>query len=423
MAINRIRLSNFKSFKHLDVKLGKFNVFVGANASGKSNFIQSFRFIRDMTNHGLDNAMSMQGGIEYLRNINLGQSKELSLEVTSNKKFIRHLKVKKEINGIKIYETSYKITIKFKNEGLGLEIVEDKITQKCEFVRLERKINSNDKKNFDIKKIFGKGEITVSSIKGKIKVDFNSFPCDMQLKEEDMIPQILKEEVLRDDKEPERLLLQNLNFFMPPIFSDFSIYDIDPKLPKKATSITGKADLEEDGSNLAIVLKNILENEDNKRKLSNLVRDVLPFVEDLDVEKLTDKSLLFKLREIYSENQYLPASFLSDGTIYITALIIALYFDRKQIIIIEEPERNIHPYLISRLINMMKEVSEGKQIIITTHNPEVIKHAGLENIYLISRNKEGFSTISKPSKKEEVKIFLENEMGIEELYVQNLLEI
>lgn len=423
MAINRIRLSNFKSFKDLDVQLGKFNVFVGANASGKSNFIQSFKFIRDMKNHGLDNAISMQGGIEYLRNINLGQSEEFSLEVTTNKKFIRHLVPKKEINGIKIYETSYKITIKFKNEGLGFEIVEDKISQKCELVHLERKINSNDKKNFGVNKKYGKGKITVSSIKGKIKVDFNRFPCDMQLKEEDMIPQILKEEVLRDDKEPERLLLQNLNLFMPPIFSDFSIYDIDPKLPKKATPITGKADLEEDGSNLAIVLKNILENEDNKRKLSNLVIDVLPFVEDMGVEKLTDKSLLFKLREIYSKNQYLPASFLSDGTIYITALIIALYFDRKPITIIEEPERNIHPYLISRLVNMMKEVSEEKQIIITTHNPEVIKHAGLDNIYFVSRNEEGFSTISKPSTKEEVRIFLENEMGIEELYVQNLFEL
>ncbi len=137
MTINKIKISNFKSFKHLDVELGKFNVFVGANASGKSNFIQSFKFLRDMKNHGLDNAISIQGGIEYLRNINIGQSEEFSLEVTTNKKFIRHLGEKKELNGIKIYETSYKITIKFKNEGLGFEIVEDKITQKYEFVLLE----------------------------------------------------------------------------------------------------------------------------------------------------------------------------------------------------------------------------------------------------------------------------------------------
>ncbi|MDO9097920.1 MAG: AAA family ATPase, partial [Candidatus Methanoperedens sp.] len=156
MTITKIRLSNFKSFKQLDVELGKFNVFVGANASGKSNFIQIFKFLRDMTNHGLDNAISIQGGIEYLRNIKISQSEEFSLEVTTNKKFIRHLGLKQEINGIKIYETSYKITIKFKNEGLGLEIVEDKIAQKCEFVHLERKSNSNDKKNY-IKKVFGKG--------------------------------------------------------------------------------------------------------------------------------------------------------------------------------------------------------------------------------------------------------------------------
>ncbi|CAG0971733.1 MAG: Chromosome partition protein Smc [Candidatus Methanoperedens nitroreducens] len=417
MAINRIRLSNFKSFKDLDVELGKFNVFVGANASGKSNFIQSFKFLRDMNNHGLDNAISMQGGIEYLRNISLGQSEEFSLEVTTDDLFMSFLPEVSKDERIRIdrYETIYKITIKFKNEGEEYEIIKETIEQKCNFVKLER-INSDDK--FYEKEIPGKGKIIISKLNGKIK--FSSIqPDEVKIREEDILPSFL-----RDDKfESKSLLLQYLFFIMSPFFIDFSIYDIDPNLPKKATPITGKADLEEDGSNLAIVLKNILENEDNKRKLSNLVRDVLPFVEDMDVEKLTDKSLLFKLREIYSKNQYLPASFLSDGTIYITALIIALYFDRKPIIIIEEPERNIHPYLISRLVNMMKEVSEEKQIIITTHNPEVIKHAGLENIYLLSRNEEGFSTISKPSDKEEIKIFLENEMGIEELYVQNLLEI
>ncbi len=168
MTITKIKLSNFKSFKNLDVELGKFNVLIGANASGKSSFIQGLKFLRDMTNIGLDNAISMQGGIEYLRNINIGQSEELSLEVTTNKKFIRHLRARKEINGIKIYETSYKITIKFRNEGLGFEIVEDKITQKCEFVLLERDINSKDKKNFKVKKIFGKGKITFSSIKARL---------------------------------------------------------------------------------------------------------------------------------------------------------------------------------------------------------------------------------------------------------------
>jgi len=38
MAIKRIQVSNFKSFKELDLELGQFNVVIGANASGNSNF-------------------------------------------------------------------------------------------------------------------------------------------------------------------------------------------------------------------------------------------------------------------------------------------------------------------------------------------------------------------------------------------------
>jgi predicted ATP-dependent endonuclease of OLD family len=71
----------------------------------------------------------------------------------------------------------------------------------------------------------------------------------------------------------------------------------------------------------------------------------------------------------------------------------------------------------------MKDASIKKQIIVTTHNPEMVKNADLENILLVSRDKDGFSTISRPAEKEEVKTFLKNEIGIEDLYVQNLLEV
>ena len=59
MAIKRIKVSNFKSFKELDLELGNFNVVIGANASGKSNFVQIFKFIRDINDLGLDNAISL----------------------------------------------------------------------------------------------------------------------------------------------------------------------------------------------------------------------------------------------------------------------------------------------------------------------------------------------------------------------------
>lgn len=418
MAIRKIKITNFKSFKELEVELGKFNVFIGANASGKSNFVHIFEFLRDIANSGLNNAVSMQGGVEYLRNVNIGASENFSLKVVYDPEFgLLGGRTKEGFTVIKIYETIYEFALKFRKRGLGFEIAKDNLTLKCNFVRLEKQ-----KKKIEEKEIIGQGEIILSrGANGKVKIDLHK-PEEVSIEKDDIYPPFVREEKLSDST----LLLQSPFFFIPPlkeIFSDISIYDFDPKLPKKATPITGKVELEEDGSNLPIVLKNITENEEKKRKLFNLVKDLLPFISNLDVEKFADKSLLFKLQEIYFKNQYLPASLISDGTINITALIVALYFENKPLTIIEEPERNIHPHLISKLVDMMKDASQKKQIIVTTHNPEMVKYAGLDNILLASRDETGFSTVSRPVDKEGVKTFLSNEIGIEELYIQDLLGV
>jgi len=216
---------------------------------------------------------------------------------------------------------------------------------------------------------------------------------------------------------------------MYPPLKTISIYDFDPKLSKKAVPINGKVELAEDGSNLAIVLNNILKSGNKRKKLSNLLKDLLPFVEKLDTSKLIDKSLLLKLRETYHTDKYLPAPQISDGTLNVIALVIALYFAEKLewsgqeelLTIIEEPERNIHPKLISKVGAMMKEASQARQIIATTHNPEMVKHADIDDILLVSRSEDGFSTISRPREKPVLKEFLKDEIGIEELYVQGLL--
>jgi predicted ATPase len=418
MAIRKIKITNFKSFKELEVELGKFNVLIGANASGKSNFVHIFEFLRDIANSGLNNAVSMQGGVEYLRNVNIGASENFSLKVVYDPEFgLLGGRTKEGFTVIKIYETIYEFALKFRKRGLGFEIAKDNLTLKCNFVRLEKQ-----KKKIEEKEIIGQGEIILSrGANGKVKIDLHK-PEEVSIEKDDIYPPFVREEKLSDST----LLLQSPFFFIPPlkeIFSDISIYDFDPKLPKKATPITGKVELEEDGSNLSIVLKNITENEEKKRKLFNLVKDLLPFISNLDVEKFADKSLLFKLQEIYFKNQYLPASLISDGTINITALIVALYFENKPLTIIEEPERNIHPHLISKLVDMMKDASQKKQIIVTTHNPEMVKYAGLDNILLASRDETGFSTVSRPVDKEGVKTFLSNEIGIEELYIQDLLGV
>ncbi len=418
MGIKKIKISNFKSFKDLEVHLNDFNILIGANASGKSNFIHVFEFLRDIANFGLDDAISMQGDIEYLRNINIGDKNIFSVEITSSYGEDRGYfgkEVDDDIIGIEMSEVFYKFSIQFYKGKSGYKIIEDKLSVIFGLLKLHKKKQKKEK--------VGEGTFSLTRNNGKIESEFN-IPTDIKIDKKDIFPFM---EIFSELELTKNLLLETPFLRMPfdvaDIFQEVSVYNLDPKLPKKAIPITGKTELEGDGSNLAIVLKKIMKGKEGMKQFSNIIHDVLPFVESIDVQKFADKSLLVHLKEIYSKDKLLPAPFLSDGTLNITALIIALYFGKKPFVIIEEPERNIHPHLISKVVEMMREVSNKKQIIVTTHNPEIIKHAKLEEILFIARDKDGFSQVTRLAENEQVKIFLENEMGMDELYVQNLLEL
>jgi len=54
MSIQRLYVQNFRSFRQIDLALPDFSVLVGANAAGKSNFVQIFRFLRDVAREGFE---------------------------------------------------------------------------------------------------------------------------------------------------------------------------------------------------------------------------------------------------------------------------------------------------------------------------------------------------------------------------------
>jgi len=410
MAIKRIKVSNFKSFKKLDLELGQFNVVIGANASGKSNFVQIFKFIRDISNLGLDNAISLQGS-EYLTNIGLERPQTLSLKISVEFSGFG-LRVSDSVIA-SINQADYEFSLRFGPKIAEFEIVKDSLNLPAEYSQWKNAKNGKWQKGNTI----GHGGLIITNERGTPKFKLKRPPA-VKASTRNLFPPFLREKL-----KPRTLLLEAPFFFFPPVenaFSNIAIYDFDPKLSKKAVPVAGKSELEEDGSNLSLVLKSIVENKAKKRKFSNLMKDLLPFVEDLSTDKFADRSLLFKLQESYFPNAYFPASFISDGTVNVSALLIALYFEEKGLSIIEEPERNIHPRLISRVMDMMKDAAKDKQIIVTTHSPEVVKHTDIENLLLVCRDKEGFSAISKPAEKDEVKIFLENELGLDEIFVQNL---
>ncbi len=408
MAIKKVHSENFRSFKELDLELDDFNVVIGANASGKSNFIEIFRFLRDIARDGLENAISLQGGTAYIKNLN-HPDKNIIISYTMD--------TINEIPKLVIDEDSASV---YNLQNTFVLSVEDGVIFiDGDFIKLGVELsNTLDKKS--------KENIDIEIRKTDTGEFYRNISPDYPIRIYDNIIDFLTRLYTRSPDKREllnTLILETSPYNKDTKLTTISFFDLHPGITKRDAPKLGKIELNDDAGNLSITLDKILENKNEKRRFLNYVNYLLPFVKDVKVDRDFDGAYITKVKETYFEDKYLPSYMLSDGTINVLSLVVALFFEKKPFIIIEEPERHIHPSLISGLMDLIKEASEDKQVIITTHNPEFVKHTPDRNLLLATRNEEGFTDIVRPVEKENIRAFLDNDLGIDELYIQSLLEI
>jgi hypothetical protein len=78
---------------------------------------------------------------------------------------------------------------------------------------------------------------------------------------------------------------------------------------------------------------------------------------------------------------------LSNGTLRILSIIIEIVSSRLvSTIIIEEPEMQIHPGMLTKLLNEIEAYTFGENLIISTHSPQVVSWTNPDKINLIYRN-------------------------------------
>lgn len=426
MYISKLIVKNFKSIASADISFDPLTMLVGANASGKSNLINVFRFISNIMTDGIDNAIALQGGIQYLANASLPKGTPIEISFTLNlakEGWIRFPENKTK--AMEVNELKYHFIIQPNLKGGGYHILSDDLALIFDCLLI----------NPDVK---GKEKYTKSGIQYTLIAEKKSKQAFIQLKhhfsqsenadnymlkavEKDYTPRTFVRICNEDKRE---LMLYRASMLLPACFSEnafIRIFDFDPKELKKSSSMASMKTLEENGSNIASVLNSILRTRENRRKLTTLLSEFLPFVDGISIENNYDKSFSYKIQERYS-NRSFHASFLSDGTVSLLAIIIALYFEEmSNIIILEEPERNIHPKLLSNLLSFADDVSEEKQIIITTHNPEFLKHVKLENVRLINRDENGYTLVTRPADSATVKCFMQNDLGLDDLFLQDML--
>lgn len=84
MIVTRLRLTNWRNFRDVDIALGPRAYVIGANASGKSNLLDVFRFLRAVAQTeggGLQKAIKERGGMSKLRSLHARTNPEVSIEI------------------------------------------------------------------------------------------------------------------------------------------------------------------------------------------------------------------------------------------------------------------------------------------------------------------------------------------------------
>ena len=158
--------------------------------------------------------------------------------------------------------------------------------------------------------------------------------------------------------------------------------------------------LAEDGSNLASVLRVILNNDKvTKFRLVESLSALVPDVSDLRVESVGG-FLVTQLKHGSAPDDgsdgWFDLAQESDGTIRLLGLLVSLYqrrpavephrypamgmYEAPTLIGIEEPELAVHPGTLAALAENLDEVSYVSQIVLTTHSPDLIDQVPIEHI-------------------------------------------
>ena len=173
-----------------------------------------------------------------------------------------------------------------------------------------------------------------------------------------------------------------------------SIYDFAPSDLSVNSPPTNS--MQRTGQGIAYALVDILHaNRKSFDELEKRLTRLVPNIQRISLPRGNNQNFLLELIDKYSEH-HIPASDISDGTLRILAFLTTLYQeDTPSIICFEEIENGVHPWLLHKMMELLKIVSTegitGKpvQVLITTHSPVLLNYVEPNQVRAVELDDEG----------------------------------
>jgi predicted ATPase len=362
MRFTHVKLENWRNFVSVNVALDRRVFIVGANASGKSNFLDAFRFLRDIADPqgGFQRAVTdKRGSVSKIRSLYSKRYPNVAIEV--------------EMDLGEPEPWSYRL--EFTQDNQRQPIIKKELVRRADDVVLTR---PDDADEADPSRLTQTHLEQVSANK-----EFRQVARFLgSVKYLHLVPQLVRD--------PDR----SAGRVGDPFGGDFLVQ-------------------------LARMKKlNQRQFESRLHKIRDALRVAVPQLKDLVLEP--DERGVPHLKGLY--DRWRPKAGwqledqLSDGTLRLLGLLWA-FLDGNAPLLLEEPELSLHAAVVRHIPSMMERVGRKteRQTIVSTHSSEMLMDEGIgaESVILLVPTREGTNVIAA-AKDQQIRSLLEGGMTVAE---------
>ncbi|MDR0737696.1 MAG: AAA family ATPase [Prevotellaceae bacterium] len=370
MILKKITLHNWKNFQNCTVELTERCFIIGANASGKSNFIDALRFLRDVAKQsgGLQSAVDDRGGITKIRCLAARKQSNVSIAV--------------ELGNPGEDQNLWRYGLDFSHVGGGV---------------VKNQVRINTEEVFSIKE----NKVILKRVGASSGED------------EETLKYTHMEQATANRK------FRELQSF----FQDIEYLNVIPQMVRESSSVINSY-MKEDyyGRNFLERLAKMNEKTRNSyfRKINQSLTIAVPQLKELQFVKDNMGIPHLEARYVHWRargSKQREAQF-SDGTLRLIGFLFAL-IDSSGLILLEEPEINLHAWIIAQIPEFISKIQRSKktknksQIMVTTHSCDMLSAPGIspKEVLLLKNTQDG-TTVAKLSDIKELKSIVDAGLSI-----------
>lgn len=394
--IRRIQALNFRCLRFVDIRLDRFHVLIGPNASGKSTLFDAIAFLGDLVRDGLEGAVRQRTG--DFRDLVWDRPDgecgfELAIEVDVPEKMLERLPADQKFRVFR-----YEIAIR--DDGEGPRISSERAllmpTSTSPEPPCQRSLFPNPPSP-PATILLGRGRAGMRSVVSKSEKGTDSYYVETA-------PKAGKGWVTTIAFGPRRSTLGNLpespekfpvaTYLKRQLEAGVRRVFLDSEAMRRPSPPElGDNGFAVDGSNLPWEVKRLRE-----RYLTEYgewlghVQTVLTDLADMAVVvRREDRHAYLTLR--YDTEVEVPSWTASDGTMRLLALTLLAYLpDNRDIYLLEEPENGVHPLALEGVLDSLWSAYDA-QVLTTTHSPALLGLVEPSVVLCFDKDAEGATDI------------------------------